>query len=273
MTQQLFDEIADDLSPSTIDVDRIIRREKRVRATRRTSGLLTGVIALTGVLAAGATIGAAPAPDGAVRATGPASAVPQDGFRLVFSTKEEAAATAKRLSDAFDKALHQAEPDAHWIYAVSYATEVEARPDGQPPEINFRDVAQLEKLRAQAASSRPPTPFSRPTPSPKNISRLPIFEGGQGVEVHGRKGSLKLTIANNTGAGRKTGKFVQTFTAKSWPGESVPPIVRFVNLKLADGRILTITLGNVNGQDIDPAPLTSEQLVAIATEMATKIQS
>ncbi|MFI6333298.1 hypothetical protein ACIBBG_34290 [Micromonospora chersina] len=271
MTQQLFHEIADGLPPSTIDVDRIIRREKRARAARR-SGLLTGAIALAGVLAAGATIGAAPAPDRDVLATGPASTIPQDGFRLVFNTKEEAAATANRLGDAMDKALHHAEPDARWIYAVSYATEVEARPDGQPPKIGFRDADRFKKLRARVASTPRPTLPPQHTPSPRPSRFLPIFEGGQGVEVHGRKGSLKLTIANNTGTGHKTGKFVQTLSGKPWPGESVPPITRFVNLKLAEGRILTITLGNINGQGIDPAPLTSEQLVAIATELAKKIQ-
>jgi DNA-directed RNA polymerase specialized sigma24 family protein len=79
-------------------------------------------------------------------------------------------------------------------------------------------------------------------------------------------------IAENTDTGGRTGPFVRDETFEAWPGESVPPSTRSVHLKLADGRILTIMLGNVDGQQLDPAPLAPEQLVAIATDLAAQIR-
>lgn len=239
----------------TIDVDGIIRRERRLRVTRRAAGLLGGLMALTGVVAGGITLGGAPVPHPTVQSAGPASSVPQGGFRLVADTQEEAAATAKRLSMALDEVLHKTAPDARWIYANSYATEIEPGPDGQPPTIRFSD--------------HPKGKRSGPS----------IFEGGQGVEWRGRKASLKLSIMIDSG--QKTGKFVQERTEDPWicreargcgyESDPTPIRVRQVSLKVAGGRVLTIQLGNNRHSALDPAPLTSEQLLAIATEISAKI--
>jgi hypothetical protein len=277
MSQQLFDEIADGLSPSTVDVDAVIRKENRRRAAHRATGVMTATVALTGVLTVSWTIGAARAPTpGAVPALSPTAASPspgspQDGFRLVDSTREDAAATAKKLSEAMDNGLRHVVPGARWVYVVSNATEVEAGPDGQPPTIEFRDVDWRPVLPSPPDVTYHPRITLR-SASPAAGLRMPVYQGGQGVEVHGRKGSLKLEIAFRTPEDDKFGPFVQSRTFLPWPGETVPPMERFVKLKVAGGRILTLTLGNVNGYDIDPAPLTSDQLIAIATEVAGKIQ-
>lgn len=254
MGAQLFDEVIGDLPPSGVDIEGIVRREKRRRAARRATGLATAVVALSVTGALGLTMasgtGASSPP-----AAGPSAStsVPDTRFALVADSAESAAGTAKRLSEALDVALQKAAPGAEWIFEPGVAGET--GPDGQVPKLAY-------KVR-------------------KNGQEM--FAGDSGVQKDGRRGSLYLGIfpagtldcppkgpqcvAGTTPGGAKT-------TLVTVDGDVV---VYHANVELPDKRVLTIIHSNDFGPDGAGAaqpdtPLTSEQTMAIAIDVASHIK-
>jgi hypothetical protein len=117
MTRELLDRSLGAVPPSTVDVDQIVRRERRM-TTARWSGIgMTAVAALTvtGVLVAAAH-GAAPPPVGAPPPPATTGAAGSDNrFQLIALDKVTADGAATRLADALTTATAKASPETTWV--------------------------------------------------------------------------------------------------------------------------------------------------------------
>jgi hypothetical protein len=114
MTRELLDRSIGAVPPSTVDVARLVQRERRMR-TARWSGIgVTAVAALavTGVLVA-TPHGSAPPTVGAPPPT--ASSGADNRFQLVALDKVTADGIAKRLADALTSGTAKASPDTTWV--------------------------------------------------------------------------------------------------------------------------------------------------------------
>lgn len=107
---QLFDDLIGTPPETAIDTRALVRRDRRVRATRRAALTLTAVAA-AGIAVAVFTSATTPAgaPPGAV-----ASPTRDDRFELRAATRAEAEVSAGQLAAALDDAVRAAVPAATW---------------------------------------------------------------------------------------------------------------------------------------------------------------
>jgi hypothetical protein len=167
MTQQLFEDLTADPPPSTVDVPRIVRREKRRRMFVRIGAPAAAALAMASgiaVLAPGGTPAPGPSAVSAPASAGTTAVASAPGFRLVADNKADAAATAATLRSALRDAVRKAAPGATWL---RQGLTKEATPDGQPPRIYGDDL-------------------KRPTDQ--------MFAGTTGISLDGRRGTLSLSI-------------------------------------------------------------------------------
>ncbi|GAA2388355.1 hypothetical protein Cme02nite_23360 [Catellatospora methionotrophica] len=249
MTRQLFDEVIGEVPAPAVDVDRIIRRERRGAAARRFGLASTGGLALlaVGALVLGQGLAGAPTPT-TVPATSDATPAVTDGFRLVYATPEEAAQSARRISAELDRAVLAAAPDRQWLFFPSAPGDPQ-QPDGKPPVVRFVDkpVANGEELQ--------------------------LFAGRSGIASGGRKGSLSLYVAPHAVGGPPVP--VTTRRDESAPGGVY--LSHTVSVMLADGRVLVVAVHNRSyTRKLAPAfqeetPLSVAQLQAIADAVAAKV--
>ncbi|SCF43708.1 hypothetical protein [Micromonospora mirobrigensis] len=146
MNQQVFDEFIGTPPPSTVDVDRIIERQRRGSLLRRAAGAgsalaVAGVAVSVGV-ALGGGAGPRPAPPAAAP-TVPVSAVPSAsasaaGLRLDPSSPQAIQRTLDGLRVALEEAVAGAAPDVRWIYMPDVPGE-KRLPDGHPAMRAERD--------------------------------------------------------------------------------------------------------------------------------------
>jgi len=273
MGTQLFDEVVGELPTSTVDVDGIVRREKRRGATRRVAGLATAVVALSVTTALGLTMtggtGASSPPSAAGGASGGAtSAAPDTRFALVADSKESAAATAKRLSYALDAAFRKEAPGAKWIFEPGVPGETGP---SSPPKLSYKT---LQKPRS-----------------------VDIFAGDSGVLNKGNKGSLFLqtsptVIKDEKGEVHRYSMECSPKAPKcvegTAPNGAKTRLSTFdygdgifsynADVILPDERVLAIQSSNDFGPDGSPAaqramPLTGDQVLAIAIDVASQIKA
>ena len=277
MTQQLFEDLAADQPPSTIDVPGIVRRERRRRAFLRAGVPAAAVLAVVSAVAVLAP-GGGPAPGTSTVAEPPpaeaTSTAPVPGFRLVANDQTTAAATAATLRKALDTAVMQVAPGTTWLAQASAGMT----PDGQPPRI---------------VGDGPDRPADQ------------MFSGRTGVSLEGRRGTLSLDIISVdpcTGGtlGKCPAKPASLFacgpaaqkctasTGKDGRRQRVQTSVSLygyvsqeTNVELADGRTLMVA---VNNEFIPPGqeglkdnvaqkatPLSTAQITAIATTIGDQI--
>lgn len=241
MTQRLFDDVIGEVPAPGVDVDRIIRRERRGAAARRLAGVSTGALAL---LAAGAVaLGSGAWPGGssapvAVPVTGApetADPAPVNGFRLVYGTPEEAAATAARLAEEFDKAVLAVVPERVWTSGG--------------PVVRFK-----------------------PKRGTSDVTEL-LFSGGGDVSVGQRTGNLYLQVSP-IGYGPSGGPVATE--RRNIEGE-LQQVVTTVAVRLADGRTLSVHASNLYGDPVPTRPVQAEppltvaQLQAILRAVAARV--
>jgi len=272
MSTQLFDQVVGELPSSTVDVAGIVRREKRRSTVRRVAGLATAVVALsvTTGLALGMTggTGAPSSPSAAGGTSATDSAAPDNRFALVALNAATGAESAKRLSAALDAAFRKEAPGAKWIFEPNLPGET--GPDGQPPKLVYKG--------AQDA------PASQE-----------MFSGGSGVLNGSRKGSLHLGVFPADGPREDGGRGpVKCLPTGQQCKEGVAPSGTKTTLQtvtdggkvaeyvaavgLPDGRILKIGQTKAFGLDgagatQDRPPLTGDQVLAIAVDVAGQIKA
>jgi hypothetical protein len=185
MGTQLFDEVVGGLPPSTVDVNDIVRSERR-RSPVRVTGIASAVVALSVAAGLGLTMGGGPGasspPAGTRAATGDqggsgtasASGTP---FALVADNPETAAATAKRLQFALDAAVSKAAPGTKWL-------------TGTAPKVSYK------------------------TTEPEGVD---MFSGDGGVAYRGREGTVQLSILllRPPADGPNKGKTIDPFACQS----------------------------------------------------------
>ncbi|MFU8875014.1 hypothetical protein [Micromonospora sp. SL4-19] len=148
MNQQIFDEHIGTAPPSTVDVDRIIQRQRRRRLLRQMAGGGSGLVATGLAISVGVALSG-----GARRQPGPpvaapavsASAVPSaspsapaSGLRLDTSDPKAIQQTLSQLRVALETAVAGAAPDVRWIYMPDVPGE-KRLPDGHPAMYAERD--------------------------------------------------------------------------------------------------------------------------------------
>ncbi|NUT02219.1 MAG: hypothetical protein HOV76_01975 [Hamadaea sp.] len=108
MARTLFDEVIGEVPVSTVDVPRIVARQRRNRHLRTVFGAAAGVVAvLTAVTLAFGATGSPPAP--------PAQSPSASTHVLRFQQSLPSDSTYDWLSADLDRALHAVAPDAEWI--------------------------------------------------------------------------------------------------------------------------------------------------------------
>ncbi|WBB65871.1 hypothetical protein [Micromonospora sp. WMMD812] len=272
MTHQVFDELIGTPPPSRVDVDGIVRRERRSRSARRLGGALAAVLALA------LAVGVRDRP-GAAEVTPRASAsspTADTRFRLVFDTDETADATARRLGQELDRAMRKVAPGAVWFWMPDQPGEPR-RPDGQAPTFSHR-------------------------------GRADLINGSSGLSYQGRRGALRLSISPEVHSDASSGPVsyywacrmppdvrednryhrvceeatspggarmkIQTYT-----GKRQPTVQHLVVVQLPDNRTLELSVQNMVGVDESAvpaqpeAPLSREQVREIAVQIADQIKS
>ncbi|BEL02304.1 hypothetical protein Q0Z83_004950 [Actinoplanes sichuanensis] len=274
MSRHLFDELAADAPPSTVDVRAIVRREQRRRTGLRLGGAAAVVLALA---AAGSLL--VPEPQRPPLATPPvpevSASTASDGFRLVADGRESAEATARRLRAALDEAVRDIAPGSRWLRVDADAPPA---PDGQPPNFAFRGSGGAGEQ---------------------------MFGAVQGIELDGRTGELAVEIISyepctdpTDAECRKQQKFKDNYRLMKERALTCEPnewqrtcteghrrkvyttyhpqqrmLTHYVVVELADGRVLQIqTLNVLDGDRTQKeTPLTPEQVDGITTILAARI--
>lgn len=245
MGTQLFDAVVGELPPSTVDVDDIVRAEKR-RSAVRTTGIASAAVALSITAGLGLTMGGGPgasSPPPATQAAPPGSATSptrDTRFALVADSPESAAATAKRLRAALGYAIKKEAPGATWLA-------------GAPPKIFFK------------------------TTEPAGVD---IFTGSDTLAYRGRKGTvwLGISIARPVADGPDAGQVFDPFAcpadATCVPGKA-PNGARTLVMTSRDGTVdARVGLSGKRWLDVSAASvLTAEQVLAAATNLASQIKS
>jgi hypothetical protein len=195
-------------------------------------------------------------------------------FELLADSQDSAEASAQRLSEALDRALKRAAPDARWVsVAASDASNPTA--DGLPniapifangpdhPANHFSGTVNVESGTRQGTLTlmiHPQTELSLPPkPEPGNNANLrqPILLAcagtrgcTEGTGTHGEKLVTILTEASNYR-------------------------LHEVNVEVAGNRILSITVATdvADLNDTNTPPLTMEQTTAIGVDVAAQIKA
>ncbi|SIN26805.1 hypothetical protein [Micromonospora cremea] len=277
MSHQLFDELIGTPPPPRVDVQGIVRRERRARAARRLGGSLAAVLALA--VAGGVSVavrdqepGAAPGTPQAV-ASSPAT---DTRFRLVFDTDETADATAKRLSQELDRALRKVAPGATWTWMPDYLDEPR-KPDGQPPQFTHRGTADFvgsssgisyQGRKGSLSVSITPDVHRDASAGPAGFHwpcQLP-----QGIQEDSRYRRVCEAGTTPSGARMK----IETLT-----GKRQKSVQHLIAIQLPGNRALQAGVLNMVGVDESAvpaqpqAPLSMEQLKAIALAIADQVKA
>ena len=307
MTKQLFDDFVGAPPPSTVDVVSIVAREQRRRARLRINLAATAVVVAVAVATtAGATLShrageASPQPGALPRAasspSGTGSAAPSDAstFRLVADNQESAEATGQRLTETLDDAVKRVAPDARWLGGASYGAPTT---DGPPPAMTSTGGAQASgqmfyggsnlqvgsrqgSLQLQITDYRlfcsDATASANPKCGPDVLARAKQGQENQ-LTCQMRNGPEPGCVQHTGPHGERVA--VRTSSVKppklGGPWAFVTYEVRF---ELPDGRVLDTSVSN----EVDSAesggrphqqdsPLSVNQVVAIATDIAGKIK-
>lgn len=256
MGNQLFDELIGTPPRSNVDLEGIMRRERRSGAVRRLGGSLAAVLALA--VAGGVVVGTGDqGPASAVPRAAPASSAADTRFRLVFDTREAADATAKRLSAEMDKAFRKEAPGGTWISDL--------------------DGSDRFRIFYKEQGDNPP-----------------ILGGGSTFSVGGRKGRLLLNIfpmsSSSFSCERPDGSDDHDCETTKIPGGMTMKVEKIVwnkktsevsndvAIQLPENRVLYLgTTNNIDGDYALPAQpepaLTMELVKAIATEVAGQVKA
>jgi len=135
----ILDEHIGTSPPSTVDVDRIIRRERRGRLMRRigvggAAAVMTALAITAGVALTGGPYWApASKPGNVASAASPQASVSPSpaGSHIPAGDAQAILATRARLQTALEQALIDVAPDAGWIYMPDVPGETPL-PDGHP---------------------------------------------------------------------------------------------------------------------------------------------
>ncbi|MEH1164164.1 hypothetical protein V6V47_02110 [Micromonospora sp. CPCC 205539] len=281
MGHQLFDELIGTPPPPRVDVEGIVRRERRAGGVRLIGGPLAVVLALTvGVGVAVHDQGPGPTP--APPLTAPTSTAADPGFRLVFDTDESAEASARRLSAEFNAALRAVAPGSTWFWIPDFVGEAR-KPDGRPPVFTHH-------------------------------GRDDMVSGGSGVSYQGRKGPLAVSISPDVVEPGPSGRPGDPFEPAGyhWPcelpagygdaryhrvcvegatpgglrmktetltGKRNGSVQHIVSIQLPGNRAFNASVSNMVGVDEQAVaaqpepPLSAEQLKALATRVAERIRA
>lgn len=263
MSKQLFDELLGELPPSTVDVAAIVRREKRRHTALRVTSVATALVALSVTAAVGLTMAGGTGTSSPPQAGGETtpSVTVDTRFALVADSEESIEATARRLSERLEAALKKEAPDLKWIFEPNIPGE--KGPDGQPMELGYKEGKGVKKAQE-------------------------MFAGTSGFRVGERKGSMHFAILNSEGATVQCPPTIPTCVDGTAPNGAKTSMLTFdygdgviehsARVELADGRILTLSQTNDFGVDGAGAaqpgtPLTGEQTLAVATDVASQIKA
>jgi hypothetical protein len=111
MSKDLFDAVIGAIPSSTVDVAAIVRRRRRVIASRRVGAVATSVLVGGVLVAAGLTM------------VGRNSPAPARGSQVTIAPRATAKSAEQQLGDALAQAVATLVPDARWL------------PGGQPPVV------------------------------------------------------------------------------------------------------------------------------------------
>lgn len=283
MTKQLFEDVVGTPPPSTVDVPGLIGREKRRRATRR------GAVTVTALAIAAAGVGLIDLPRGPADPAGPALQVgaagpAQPAIRLAAEDRASAEATATALRAVLDRAVHDAVPGARWLSQNTYGNPA---PDGQPPRLVGDDRAPKADqmffggsgvaVGADRGLLTLQVISTRPCVDPVNPKCA--LERDQPEREQRLRERLLLTCVAavpdcTLGTGpRGERMLMQTVSSRraGVPATSSATVSHEVRVRLADGRVLSLTVSNTfaaaagRASVRQPAPpLTRRQLTGIA---------
>ncbi|MGC4746793.1 hypothetical protein ACLQ28_14170 [Micromonospora sp. DT201] len=282
MGHQLFDELIGTPPPPQVDVEGIVRRERRAGSVRLIGGPLAAVLALmVGVGVAVRDQEPGPAPGPPLAAPTPTAADP--GFRLVFDTDESAEASARRLSAEFEAALREVVPGSTWFWIPDHVGEAR-QPDGRPPVFS-------------------------------NHGRDDLVSGGSGVSYRGRKGPLGVSISPDVSESGPAGRPGDPFDPAGyhWPcelpagypgderydrvcvegttpaglrmktetltGKRDGSVQHIVTIQLPGNRVFNASVSNMVGVDEQAVaaqpepPLSAEQLRDVSVRVAERIRA
>ncbi|MBM7489319.1 hypothetical protein JOD64_000541 [Micromonospora luteifusca] len=285
MGHQLFDELIGTPPAPRVDVERIVRRERRAGSVRLIGGPLAALLALVvgvGVAVRDQDPGPAPGPPLAA----PTPTATDTGFRLVFDTDESAEASANRLSTEFEAALREVAPGSTWFWIPDHVDEAR-KPDGRPPVFTHH-------------------------------GRDDMVSGGSGVSYQGRKGPLGVSISPDVFESEPAGRPGDSVEPAGpagyhWPcelpaghlgdqryhrvcAEGTTPgglrmkaetltgkrdgsVQHIVTIKLPGNRAFSASVSNMLGVDEQAVaaqpepPLSAEQVRAVAVRVAERIRA
>ncbi|WBB69164.1 hypothetical protein [Micromonospora sp. WMMD812] len=288
MNQQIFDEHIGTAPPSTVDVDRIIQRQRRRSLVRRMAGggsafAATGLAIAVGIALSG---GAQPEPGPpvtapAVSASAGASAspsAPTSGLRLDTSDPKAIQQTLDQLRVALETAVAGAAPDVRWIYMPDVPGE-KRLPDGHPAMYAERDPVGLAARSGVARQGKKAGLYMwvRPDTCSSPGSAGPDSDSGPRVcsLVFGCDPMKPSTCqASTTPEGLEVVETTETSPAKN--GKQY----RFyqVQVKLPQGyylRLLAVNYfgGDGSGVTSDTPLLTKAELRTAATAIAAQVVS
>ncbi|GGO32564.1 hypothetical protein [Micromonospora parathelypteridis] len=285
MGHQLFDELIGTPPPPQVDVEDIVRRERRASSVRLIGGPLAALLALVvGVGVAVRDQGPGPAPGPPLAAPTPTAA--DTGFRLVFDTDESAEASASRLSAEFEAALREVVPGSTWFWIPDHVGEAR-KPDGRPPVfthhgrddmvsggsgVSYRGrrgplgVSISPDVFESKPTDRPGDPFKRDEPAGHHWPcELPAgYPGDQRYD--------RVCVEGTTPGGLR----MKTETLTGKRGGSVQHIV---TIQLPGNRVFNASVSNMVGVDEQAVaaqpepPLSAEQLSALAVRVAERIRA
>ncbi|SHN20646.1 hypothetical protein [Cryptosporangium aurantiacum] len=242
MTQQMFDDLIGEPPPSTVDVDRIVRRVRRVRMMQR-SALAFIVVALVAT-------GASYFQTGTQSAAPPVAA--DTRFRLVVDTEKAAEASGARLSEAYDEALQKAAPGFRWR-------------EGHPPVISDREAKDLFTVtgsidyqgRSGLLLLRVEGPYD---PGPCKASPAQCAEVRDAVENDAVR---SLTCTKDGDCVSRKGPQGQAMTVRHWRFSAEADYTE-VRIALPEKRVLILEAHN--------QVLTKDQLIDVVSDLAEQIK-
>lgn len=250
--QQLFDELIGTPPPTSIDSRALVRRDRRVRATRWS--VLGASAVAAGIAVVAFTTATAPSGTPPVGAPPSETASPADNrLELRAATREEAQVSAGQLKAALDAAVRAAVPTATWdpkgfdITVIDYV-----QPMGW---IGGVDVKAAGKSGTVSASLHglPATIQADPLTC-ANLAKIPRKENEK-LRGHSVPAAPPCVDARTP-----SGKQVVTFTNTTKGTESFQ-----VEVGMADNRVMSLQIYGVG-------VLTLDQLLTVAEEATERIK-
>jgi hypothetical protein len=272
MIQQLLDEMIGAPPPSTVDVRRIVRHERRRPMVRLSAAAAVLVVVAGAWLAVDGRSVGRPAP--------PARVAADDvGFRLVTDSRESGEATARRLGVALDEAVHRQAPAARWLIPIRPSDLVRFVPgDSAQNQQRFDGSGDVTlggrtgRLTLTIVSDYDPCPAGSPAE--------------KACGSHGGSPTRQLLTCAGMPAGcvegaTPSGAKLLTITTSVRPPAAgpVPIATALARVQLPDRRVLELTSSNLGAGrgSVKASPrqqqpvLTLRQLTAAAVDLAGRI--